>query len=127
MNECLVDPQTWSAFGTSAGWETQCLSGTWQNLLFFLIQIASLKCNGQFFSLPCFLFMFLKQALPLSFSGTIDREKWSGEALLPWRYFPQGVDKMNSYAIHGSGESRVYEALYPVPKADLVPDQEPDL
>lgn len=67
-----------------------------------------------------------QQALPLAFSATINGDKWMGEALLPWRYFPQGVDKMNSYAIHGSGGARVYEALYSVPKEDLVAGQGPD-
>ncbi|XP_063075678.1 UPF0462 protein C4orf33 homolog isoform X2 [Engraulis encrasicolus] len=66
------------------------------------------------------------QQLPLEFNATISGDKWTGEALLPWRYFPPGVDKMNSYAIHGSGASRVYEALYPVPREDLVPGQGPD-
>ncbi|XP_030643599.1 UPF0462 protein C4orf33 homolog [Chanos chanos] len=66
------------------------------------------------------------QALPLSFSATINRDRWKGEALLPWRYFPPGVNKMNSYAIHGSGSERTYEALYPVPREDLVEGQGPD-
>lgn len=50
-----------------------------------------------------------------------------GEALLPWSYFPPNVNKMNSYAIHGSGEERTYEALYPIPKQEIVEGQKPNL
>lgn len=50
-----------------------------------------------------------------------------GEALLPWSYFPPNINKMNSYAIHGSGEKRTYEALYPIPKAEIVEGQKPNL
>ncbi|XP_076868903.1 UPF0462 protein C4orf33 homolog [Brachyhypopomus gauderio] len=66
------------------------------------------------------------QQLPLSFSGAVTGDRWRGEALLPWRYFPPGVDKMNSYAIHGSGAGRRFEALYPVPREDLHEGQGPD-
>ncbi|XP_016104512.1 UPF0462 protein C4orf33 homolog isoform X1 [Sinocyclocheilus grahami] len=66
------------------------------------------------------------QQLPLSFKANIKNKTWKGEALLPWRYFPQGINKMNSYAIHGSGAGRTYEALYSVPREDLVEGQGPD-
>ncbi|XP_036439561.1 UPF0462 protein C4orf33 homolog [Colossoma macropomum] len=66
------------------------------------------------------------QQLPLSFSAVVTGNRWKGEALIPWNYFPPGVDKMNSYAIHGSGSGRSYEALYPVPPEDLQPGQGPD-
>ncbi|XP_073699221.1 UPF0462 protein C4orf33 homolog [Garra rufa] len=66
------------------------------------------------------------QQLPLSFKVNIEDKIWKGEALLPWRYFPPGVNKMNSYAIHGSGDHRSYEALYPIPREDIVEGQGPD-
>ncbi|XP_072526465.1 UPF0462 protein C4orf33 homolog [Salminus brasiliensis] len=66
------------------------------------------------------------QQLPLSFSAVVSEGRWKGEGLIPWNYFPPGVDKMNSYAIHGSGSGRTYEALYPVPKEDLQEGQGPD-
>ncbi|KAM9399069.1 UPF0462 protein C4orf33 homolog isoform 1-T1 [Salvelinus alpinus] len=66
------------------------------------------------------------QQLPLSFTATITGNRWEGEALLPWCYFPPNVNKMNSYAIHGSGAGRTYESLYPVPQADLVEGQKPN-
>lgn len=58
----------------------------------------------------------IKEALPLEYSATIDWEQktWSGLASIPRAYFPPGVTAVNSYAIHGSGERRRYEALYPV-------------
>ena len=30
-------------------------------------------------------------------------------------YFPPGLNKFNAYAIHGTGDDRKYEALFPVP------------
>lgn len=63
----------------------------------------------------------------MEFSATTDGKKWKGEALVPWAYFPPNVNKMNSYAIHGSGENRTYEALYPIPKDEIVVGQKPDL
>ncbi|XP_071774251.2 UPF0462 protein C4orf33 homolog isoform X1 [Centroberyx gerrardi] len=67
-----------------------------------------------------------QQQLPMSFNAKIVGDKWIGEALLPWRFFPPNVNKMNSYAIHGSGEGRTYEALYPVPREDLAEGQKPN-
>lgn len=63
----------------------------------------------------------------MEFSATTDGKKWKGEALVPWAYFPPNVNKMNSYAIHGSGENRTYEALFPIPKDEIVEGQKPDL
>jgi len=51
----------------------------------------------------------------MNFTSAIDNATWSGEALIPSGYFPKTVIKMNAYAIHGSNESRIYEALYPTP------------
>ena len=68
-----------------------------------------------------------QQGLPLVFTANVTGGRWIGEALLPWRYFPRNVNKMNSYAIHGSGQDRTYEALYPVPTEDLVEGQKPNL
>ncbi|TRY91162.1 hypothetical protein DNTS_007188 [Danionella cerebrum] len=69
---------------------------------------------------------YLQQQLPLSFSAHTVGDTWHGEALIPWRYFPHGINKMNSYAIHGSGDRRTYEALFPVPREDLEEGQGPD-
>uniref|UniRef100_A0A3B4YVE2 UPF0462 protein C4orf33 homolog n=1 Tax=Stegastes partitus TaxID=144197 RepID=A0A3B4YVE2_9TELE len=66
------------------------------------------------------------QQLPIVFNATITGDRWMGEALLPWSYFPPNVNKMNSYAIHGSGEKRTYEALYSIPKEEIVEGQKPN-
>lgn len=66
------------------------------------------------------------QQLPIVFTSTKSGDRWTGEAVIPWTYFPPNVDKMNSYAIHGSGAARTYEALYPIPKADIVEGQQPN-
>ncbi|XP_067386340.1 UPF0462 protein C4orf33 homolog [Emydura macquarii macquarii] len=66
------------------------------------------------------------KGLDLIFKAEIKWSKWNGTALIPWRYFPPGVDKMNSYAIHGSGIGRTYEALYPIPREDIEFGQEPN-
>jgi hypothetical protein len=64
-----------------------------------------------------------KEQLPLNFKAIIEGHKWKGSAVIPWTYFPQGVNRFNAYAIHGSGNRRVYEALYPVPHQQFT---EPD-
>lgn len=74
----------------------------------------------------CFA-VFFQQQLPMVFNASITGDMWKGEALLPWSFFPREINKMNSYAIHGSGAGRTYEALYPIPPGDLVPGQGPDL
>jgi len=50
----------------------------------------------------------------MDYSARIDREKktWTGEARVPGSYFPPDVTRWNAYAIHGTGESRTYEALF---------------
>ncbi|XP_059180154.1 UPF0462 protein C4orf33 homolog isoform X2 [Centropristis striata] len=66
------------------------------------------------------------QQLPMVFNASIQGDRWTGEGLVPWAYFPPNVNKMNSYAIHGSGEKRTYEALYPIPKDQIVEGQKPN-
>ena len=58
---------------------------------------------------------YFQDELPLEFKSTIDGGQWQGEAIIPASYFPPKVNKFNAYAIHGEGDGRVYEALYPVP------------
>ncbi|XP_038604282.1 UPF0462 protein C4orf33 homolog [Tachyglossus aculeatus] len=67
-----------------------------------------------------------KQKLPLAFEVSRSGVRWEGKAHLPWSYFPPGVNKFNSFAIHGSGAERVYEAAYPVPPAEIREGQKPD-
>lgn len=60
----------------------------------------------------------IKDELPMHYTATISTQQktWQGTAQIPLSYLPHGVSKMNAYAIHGSGDQRVYESLYPVPK-----------
>uniref|UniRef100_F6ZYV0 Chromosome 4 open reading frame 33 n=1 Tax=Monodelphis domestica TaxID=13616 RepID=F6ZYV0_MONDO len=67
-----------------------------------------------------------KQELPLAFEVSRSETTWEGKALLPWNYFPPGVEKFNLYAIHGSKAGRTYEALYPIPQDEIQKGQEPD-
>ncbi len=52
----------------------------------------------------------------MRYSSTKLGGRWRGEAIIPANYFPPKVNRFNAYAIHGSGEKRKYESLYPAPK-----------
>jgi len=61
----------------------------------------------------------VKESLPLGYFSTQINEslgRWTGEAVIPYEYFPQNVNKLNAYAIHKSDPSRIYMSLYPTPK-----------
>eukprot|EP00747_Dinoflagellata_sp_TGD_P184361 gnl/TRDRNA2_/TRDRNA2_39908_c0_seq1.p1 gnl/TRDRNA2_/TRDRNA2_39908_c0~~gnl/TRDRNA2_/TRDRNA2_39908_c0_seq1.p1 ORF type:complete len:182 (+),score=32.63 gnl/TRDRNA2_/TRDRNA2_39908_c0_seq1:46-591(+) len=52
-----------------------------------------------------------------------DKKRWQGRALVPFELFPaSGVRRANAYAIHGSGDLRRYEALYPATNGEPTPD-----
>ncbi|GFQ69628.1 UPF0462 protein C4orf33 homolog, partial [Trichonephila clavata] len=59
----------------------------------------------------------IKMCLPVEYQATINQQNntWRGIASIPKAYFPPGVNRFNAYAIHGSGDGRQYEALFPVP------------
>ena len=59
----------------------------------------------------------LRHSLPLDYS--VQRGEggtWTGRAVIPTAYLPPNISKLNAYAIHGSGDERKYEALYPAEK-----------
>ncbi|XP_052790081.1 UPF0462 protein C4orf33 homolog [Mya arenaria] len=56
-----------------------------------------------------------KDQLPINYHASITGNTWRGVAHIPLEYFPPKVSKFNAYAIHGSGNGRTYESLYPVP------------
>ena len=100
----------------------------YQNIIFYICKIA-LERKRQINPIPlvpCVLCVCSNncrcRSMPPS-QGAAGR----GGALLPWAFFPPNVNKMNSYAIHGSGAGRTYEALHPVPREDLVEGQKPNL
>jgi len=78
-------------------------------------QHLSLLLNGQRNS--------IKHSLPLHYTAVIDRgaKSWTGTARIPVSYFPPNFSLFNAFAIHGTREDRVYEALYEVsgPQADF--------
>ncbi|GFU21391.1 UPF0462 protein C4orf33 homolog [Nephila pilipes] len=59
----------------------------------------------------------IKMCLHVEYIATVDKKSstWRGIASIPKTYFPPNVNRFNAYAIHGSGEGRQYEALFPVP------------
>ena len=66
----------------------------------------------------------MQDKLALEYTAVIDEENktWKGNAIIPMDYFPPEVAKINAYAIHGSGECRQYEALYPATTGFDTPD-----
>ncbi|CAF1107277.1 unnamed protein product [Adineta ricciae] len=66
----------------------------------------------------------LKQLLPLpEYHATILSEnRWVGRAYIPCAHLPGRIDRFNAFAIHGQGENRSYEALYPAPAGSAKPD-----
>ena len=59
--------------------------------------------------------------MDLEYSAEIDGTVWRGVAVVPKSYFPEGFDKWNAYAIHGTEDTeRIYKALYPVPGTNPV-------
>jgi len=65
----------------------------------------------------------IKMCLPVQYTATINGNSWHGVAKIPNSYFPPKVNLFNAYAIHGSGDGRTYEALFPVPTGHF---QHPD-
>jgi hypothetical protein len=66
----------------------------------------------------------LKEMLPLP-DYHVERpssNRWIGRVHVPRAHFPARVDRFNAYAIHGQGNNRTYEALYPAPPGSDKPD-----
>lgn len=65
----------------------------------------------------------MRHSLPVNnITNSTGNGKWHVEAFVPIEYLPPNVTKMNAYAIHGTGDDRVYEALYPVVYGTPAPD-----
>jgi hypothetical protein len=52
--------------------------------------------------------------LELNVQNTFEGNVWRCTVEIPLAYLPSGTHKFNAYAIHGSGDQRVYEAMSPV-------------
>ncbi len=65
-----------------------------------------------------------KQLLPLP-DYTVEHpssDRWIGRVHIPRSLFPSHIDRFNAYGIHGQGDNRTYEALYPAPRDSKQPD-----
>ena len=65
-----------------------------------------------------------KQLLPLP-DYTVEyptANRWIGRVHIPRCLFPSHVDRFNAYGIHGQGDNRTYEALFPAPRDSPYPD-----
>jgi hypothetical protein len=65
-----------------------------------------------------------KQLLPLP-DYTVEypsSNRWIGRVHIPRCHFPSHINRFNAYAIHGQGDNRTYEALYPAPRDSQRPD-----
>ena len=50
--------------------------------------------------------------MPIEYIATKEKTLWKGEAVIPASYLPPKVTKWNAYAMHGTGDSRHFEALH---------------
>jgi len=57
----------------------------------------------------------IKHSLALVYEAEIKGDMWKGVARIPKTYFPDNFDVWNAYAIHGTGDDKVYKSLFPVP------------
>jgi hypothetical protein len=57
----------------------------------------------------------IEKCLPIEYSASIEGDRWRGRARIPRALLPDPVQRMNAYAIHGTGEGRRYLAWSPVP------------
>jgi len=57
----------------------------------------------------------IKHSLALEYKADIEETVWKGMAKVPKAYFPDNFDVWNAYAIHGTGDDKVYKSLFPVP------------
>ncbi|KAK7489883.1 hypothetical protein BaRGS_00018905 [Batillaria attramentaria] len=64
----------------------------------------------------------VQDELPLEFKSQVVGSEWHGSAVVPFSYLPPNVAKFNAFAIHGAGEGRVYEALFPALQQHSSPD-----
>ena len=79
-----------------------------------IFQQATTGPNPNTLSFPQPLSFMFRHTLPLEYSASISNSTgtWTGRARIPANYFPPDVTLFNAYAIHGTGDGRIYEALY---------------
>lgn len=57
------------------------------------------------------------QAFVIHYDTNVDGSRWTGSARIPHAWIPDGCDRLNAYAIHGTGSARRYLAWQPSPAA----------
>uniref|UniRef100_A0AC35GSQ3 Uncharacterized protein n=1 Tax=Panagrolaimus sp. PS1159 TaxID=55785 RepID=A0AC35GSQ3_9BILA len=57
--------------------------------------------------------------IDLRVENVFDMDVWKCRVEIPLSYLPGRVTKFNAYGIHGTGDDRTYEALYPVTDGKL--------
>ncbi|MEZ4321987.1 MAG: hypothetical protein R3F61_31235 [Myxococcota bacterium] len=57
----------------------------------------------------------VRTELPIEYVVRRMGDRWHGSARIPWRLLPARPARFNAYAIHGTGASRRYLAMTPVP------------
>ncbi len=55
------------------------------------------------------------RGIPLGYEARIEGDRWRGTAAIPFERLPAGIDRVNAYAVHGSGPGRRHLAAFPVP------------
>ena len=94
-----------------------------------LINVKQLRCLI-FFYQSTVLFLngihnTMRHSLPLHFTtSSRSADDQLRQNIIPLKYLPPRLTKMNTYSIYGPDSRRVYEALYPIPNG-LFPN--PDL
>ena len=62
-----------------------------------------------------------KKHLPVEFTAEIQHDRWKGTAKLKRSILPSSIKTWNLFSIHGIGEQRQYQCMYPLdtPKPDF--------
>ena len=57
----------------------------------------------------------VEQELPIHFEAMRREDRWTGTARVPRRLLPNPIQRLNAYAIRGTGRQRCFMAWSPVP------------
>jgi hypothetical protein len=57
----------------------------------------------------------IARGLPLDYLARIEGERWHGVAIVPRAWLPDGLGRVNAFAVHGEREARRHLAAFPVP------------
>ena len=57
----------------------------------------------------------VRSKIPIEYAAAPANGRWRGSAQVHRKWLPQGLERFNAYAIHGTGATRRYLAHFPVP------------